>query len=300
MNEQENKCAENHVRVACIQMYSDLGYIGTNSARAQDLIKTAVLEHGAKFVVLPEAAITGYVSQDLWECWHTPGRPMAKRPGTSVPFHSKMNLEEFAEFVPESLTVKKFCSLASELNVYIVLPFIEKELKPAEVPAAASFFQSESEWNFFNSCVLIDPSGNVVGHYRKNNLWGCVDNAWMTPARNSVICETPYGKVGLAICFDVHIMFARYAKEGIWTLLYPIAWVDNDADSWYDVDLPAKVKECGFNLVGANWSINDEQDGKDWYGYGFSRVISSSGEILSKATTKLGNEIIIADLPFRS
>ena len=35
--------------------------------------------------------------------------------------------------------------------------------------------------------------------------------------------DTEYGKVGLAICFDIHEMPEKYKPHDIWALLYPIA-----------------------------------------------------------------------------
>jgi hypothetical protein len=43
-------------------------------------------------------------------------------------------------------------------------------------------------------------------------------------------------------------MYQRYKPYNLWTLLYPIAWVDNDADTWYNIDLPETVQVCSGHL----------------------------------------------------
>ena len=63
------------VKVAAVQCPSDLGDIPGNTRRLTTLIETAARE-GAKIVVLPEAAVTGYLSQDLKTNWHVPGKPI--------------------------------------------------------------------------------------------------------------------------------------------------------------------------------------------------------------------------------
>src|SRR4051812_42270356 len=63
------------VKVAAIQCSSELGAVKENRAKLSLLVRQAAAE-GAKIIVLPEAAITGYVSQDLRHNWHIRGRPL--------------------------------------------------------------------------------------------------------------------------------------------------------------------------------------------------------------------------------
>src|SRR5215216_212654 len=63
------------VRVAAVQCSSDLGKVAANTTKLTALIKEAAAK-GAKIVVLPEAAITGYLSQDLKTNWAVSGRPL--------------------------------------------------------------------------------------------------------------------------------------------------------------------------------------------------------------------------------
>jgi hypothetical protein len=46
--------------------------------------------------------------------------------------------------------------------------------------------------------------------------------------------------------------------------------------------------------LAANWSVPDRPG---WHGYGQSEVIARNGQILSRAKSDLGDEIIYADLP---
>src|SRR5947207_189139 len=75
--------------------------------------------HGAKIIVLPEAAITGYLSQDLRTNWHVRGRPI------DAAFVGKDPLG-FAETVPGEST-REFCALAKKLGVYVTVPLVEVE-----------------------------------------------------------------------------------------------------------------------------------------------------------------------------
>ncbi len=57
------------VKVAAIQCSSDLGAVARNRGKLMDLVEEAA-KNGAKIIVLPETAITGYLSQDLKVNWH--------------------------------------------------------------------------------------------------------------------------------------------------------------------------------------------------------------------------------------
>ncbi len=60
------------VKVAAVQCSSILGDVEGNRKKLTALVSEAAGE-GAKIIVLPEAAITGYLSQDLKTNWRTQG-----------------------------------------------------------------------------------------------------------------------------------------------------------------------------------------------------------------------------------
>src|SRR5690349_1526566 len=92
--------AKKSMKVAAVQCPSDLGEIEANTRRLSKLIGTAAAS-GAKFVVLPETAITGYLSQDLTTNWHLPDWPLEKVFASKDP-------RPFAQTVPGPAT-EHFC-----------------------------------------------------------------------------------------------------------------------------------------------------------------------------------------------
>jgi hypothetical protein len=65
------------VKVAAIQCSSRFGDPVGNRAKIIPLVEKAAAE-GAKIIVLPEACITGYLSQDLHMNWRVGDRPIEK------------------------------------------------------------------------------------------------------------------------------------------------------------------------------------------------------------------------------
>ncbi len=261
------------VRVAAIQCPSVLGDVEGNSARLERLVREAAAG-GARIVVMPEAAVTGYLSQDLRTNWRLPGWPL------NEDFHRGRSPAGIAQTVPGP-TTECFGALAWELGIYLVVTCVEVE-------------GTGEEARFFNTACLIDPEGRVALHYRKLNPWPYPEDSWATPGdRGLAVAETPWGRMGLLICYDVHNIPERLAGAGAGTLLYPIAWVDVEGSDWFEKDLPEIARKHGVNIVGANWSVEKKQD---WPGYGQSRIIDASGKILAAAETDLGEEIIYAEI----
>ena len=170
------------VTVALIQSPSVLGDVAANLQRMEKQCRKAA-EHGAKILVLPETAITGYMSDDLQINWRVSGRPLAPR------FTRELDPTAYAES-KDGRSVKHFAALAAELRVYITVPYIE---------AAGGAL--------YNSVSLVGPTGERVAHYRKNCPWPDPEKSWATPFDNiddAMYC-TEYGWIGMAICFGAHV-----------------------------------------------------------------------------------------------
>ena len=86
-----SKARPTEVKVAAIQCSSTLGDVEGNRTKITALVKEAAKE-GAKIIVLPEACITGYLSQDLRMNWLVAGKPIepafkGKNPAVFINWH---------------------------------------------------------------------------------------------------------------------------------------------------------------------------------------------------------------------
>ena len=264
------------VKVAAVQCSSDIGDVAANTKKLTALTREAA-KSGAKIVVLPETAVTGYLSQDLKTNWHVKGMPIETR------FEGK-DPKGFAEPVPGPST-KHFGALAKELDIYLTIPLLEVDIT-----------NGKDAPRYFNTVCLANPKGEVVAHYRKLTPWPYPEKSWATAGDRGVqTYDTEYGRVGLGICFDIHTILEKYEPKKLWCLLYPIAWVDTEHPAeWMWTKLPERVKPFKHHLVGANWSVDKKPD---WRGYGFSVVISNEGKVLASAKSLYGSEIVYGELP---
>jgi predicted amidohydrolase len=265
------------VKVAAVQFISDWGNPAANRAGLEPLIREAA-KNGAKIVVLPETAITGYMPIELKKTWQV-GELKLSQGLTGV------SPAEFAETVPGEST-KAFGALAKELGIYLTVPLLEADRKSGE---------------FFNTIVLVGPTGEQLLHYRKLNPWPWAERGWATKGdRGHQYIDSPYGRLGLLICFDINFEPPVLKKKKVDHLLYCIAWVDDEGSTWFTKELPAIAKQADINIIGANWSvppIGEKEKPPEWHGYGKSLIINRTGEVMTKVKSDFGNEIIYAELP---
>jgi predicted amidohydrolase len=279
--------ARQRVTVAAVQCSSDLGAVEANRKKLTALVEEAAA-NGAKIIVLPEAAVTGYLSQDLHTNWRLRGWPIEKS------YEGKDPLP-FAETVPGPST-DHFAAVAKRLGVYVTVPLVEVDSGRIPESADAAAKEVARRPRLFNTVCLVSPEGKVVAHYRKLTPWPHPEKSWATPGDRGVqVYDTEYGRVGLAICYDIHTILPKYQPHHLWALLYPIAWVDTAHPAeWFWHMLPQRVAPFGHYVIGANWSVDDRQP---WVGYGFSTIIGPGGEVVASAKSLHGSEIVYATIP---
>ena len=255
------------VRVAAIQCYSVMGKTEHNRDRLTWLIRQAAAE-GARIVVTPECAVQGYAYPPTWLTW-----------STETGAADTMPVAEFAETVPGPST-EYFRQLASELGIYLCLGLVE-----------------QSDGRFYNSQILLAPDGTLAAHHRKRELWPPGDGPWCTEGDlPPQVVHTPYGRLGLMICYDFHSLPEALARDRADIVLYSVGWYGPNEKDWFTRQFPRKVViPYGFAVVAANWCGLHNDD--EWPGRGCSCVIARDGTVLALATRNSGEEVVLADLP---
>lgn len=264
------------VLAAAIQVDSAMGEPDANRERLLALA-TEAAERGAKLIVLPETAITGYMSCDIQTTWRVGDHDITEGLTGRDP-------GDAAETVPGPST-EAFAALSDAYDCYITVPVLEADRKTGR---------------FYNTIVVVGPEGERAIHYRKRNPWQYAERgwAWVGNLGNPVV-DTPFGRIGTIICFDIHEQGPIMAELKVDHLLYCIAWVDSEGSDWFDTRLPAKAAEHNLNIIGANWCLPEGYDGPTWHGHGMSRIIARDGTILTQAADDPEHpvEILYAHLP---
>ena len=104
-------------------------------------------------------------------------------PFTGVPIEKALKM---AEPIPGSIT-ECFAKVAKEKGFWITVGTFEKNGN-----------------KFHNSCFVLDKTGQLQGVYRKMFPTLGELEAGVIPGQDNVVLDTPWGKIGFAICFDMN------------------------------------------------------------------------------------------------
>ncbi len=133
----------------------------------------------------------------------------------------------------------------------------------------------------FNTAALIDSGGAIVGRHRKAHMYGPLEQSSITPGDAITVFEgTPFGTIGLSICFDGDFPeVARTMRErGARLVVQPSAY-DHPAERWWDLLYPAHALTNGQCWV----LVNQAGSHRSMSLFGRSQVISPQGEVIAEA-----------------
>jgi len=123
-----------------------------------------------------------------------------------------MKVAECAEGLPGGPTPQRLGELARKHHCYIVAGIYERHATP-----------------IFNTAILIDREGKLVGSYRKTHLPQEEVEAGLTPGDSYPVFETDFGRIGILVCWDIQFPepARALALQGAEIILIPI-WGGNE------------------------------------------------------------------------
>lgn len=252
-------------RVAAIQMVSGAD-VDRNLEEARQLLVQAA-GMGARVAVLPEnfAVLS---TRKMLEC----GRLEI---GTEGPVLS---------FLAEQ---------AAALGIWIV---------GGSVPVATRPDGSRIEDRVRASCVVFDDTGRQVARYDKIHLFDAVvedaqgqyrESDTFEPGEEVVVVDTPAGRLGLAICYDLRFpeLFRKLREQGAQWVTLPSAftWTTGDAH-WHALIRARAIENQVWLVAPGQGGYNSERRRT----YGHSLVADPWGRILSELDE--GPGIVTAEL----
>ena len=90
--------------------------------------------------------------------------------------------------------------------------------------------------NYYNTCCLLSPDGEVLGSYRKIHLfsYNSPEKKLLTPGNHVSVISTPLGNFGLAICFDLRFpeLFRKMVDKEADIFLICSAWPYPRLEHW--------------------------------------------------------------------
>jgi deaminated glutathione amidase len=163
----------------------------------------------------------------------------------------------------------------------------------------------DPDGRYANRSFLIGPDGEIAARYDKIHMFDVNvseteiyrESAGYRPGAQAVVADTPFGKLGLTICYDVRFpyLYRALAKAGAQILTVPAAFNHLTGAAHWEILLRARAIETGcFVVAPAQTGFHPETQGKGRKTYGHSLVVAPWGQVLADAGTKVG--VTFADL----
>ena len=244
------------IKMAAIQMASG-PYVSANLNEAERLIEIAV-NQGAKLVVLPEYfAIMGLKETD------------------KVAVREKEGSGQIQDFLSK---------IAKKHKIWLI---------GGSVPMV-----SNSPDKVRNSCLVYDDKGHQVARYDKIHLFGLDlgnehyhEENTIEPGSAIKVVDTPFGKIGLSICYDLRFPELYRAMGEVNIIVVPAAFTDTTGKAHWETLVRARAIE---NL---SYVIAPAQGGYHISGretHGNSMIVDPWGVVLDRLPR--GSGVVMATM----
>ncbi len=244
------------VKIAGVQMASGPN-VAANLSEAEKLIQIAA-EQGAKMIALPEYfAIMGLKETD------------------KVAVAEDLGKGPIQQFLAD--TAKKF-------EVWIV---------GGSIPLV-----SDTAGKIRNTCLVFDDQGNRVARYDKIHLFGLDlgtehyhEEKTIQAGDQVVVVNTPFGKIGLSICYDLRFPELYRAMGNVDLIVIPAAFTETTGKAHWETLIRARAIEnqC-YVLSSAQGGYH--ASGRETHGN--SMIVDPWGVILDRLPR--GSGVVIASI----
>lgn len=148
---------------------------------------------------------------------------------------------------------------------------------------------------YYNTYLLFQPGQLEPARYNKTHLFRLLgEENYFSPGDHLTVVQLPWGKVGLAICYDLRFpeLIRAYAERGIVCLLVSAEWGQKRAEHWRTL-LKARAIENQIFVAATNGigQIYENQLA------GFSAVIDPWGNVLAEGGPNVST-LLTANLDF--
>ena len=143
-----------------------------------------------------------------------------------------------------------------------------------------------------NRGIMLDDTGQIRGRYDKINMFDIQlsetevyrESAQVEPGHQAVIHDTPFGRVGHTICYDLRFpdLWRSLAQAGADILICPAAFTKKTGEAHWHVLNRARAIEC-TRFVISPCAIGPVPGGGEAYGH--SLVVNPWGEVIADGGT---------------
>ena len=179
----------------------------------------------------------------------------------------------------DDVFVKGVCEMARDMRVHILIG-------SAIVKADKD---NDGASRNVNRTLLINAHGDIVARYDKVHLFDADtpdgkayrESASVKPGNQAVVAQTPWGGLGLSVCYDVRFacLYRMLAQAGANMIAVPAAFTVPTGKAHWEIMLRARAIETGAFIL-APAQGGSHADGRVTYGH--SLVVNPWGEVIAR------------------
>lgn len=154
-----------------------------------------------------------------------------------------------------------------------------------------------------NTSLLFGPNGTRTAAYQKMHLFDVDIPGGLTIAESDsivagndvVVAETPLGKLGMTICYDLRFpeMYRALRDRGAEMIAVPSAFTATTGKAHWHALLRARAIETQcYVLAPAQWGVHDEQGKR--HSYGHSLIVDPWGAVVAECSD--GEGLCLAEI----
>jgi predicted amidohydrolase len=155
----------------------------------------------------------------------------------------------------------------------------------------------------FNTSVYLDAAGEIAAVYRKIHLFDVAipdgatyrESATVRPGKELVVAKTPWGGVGLSICYDLRFpeLYRELAGAGAKVLTVPAAFTLHTGRSHWTTLLRARaIENLSWVLAAAQYGRHNAKR----VTYGHACIIDPWGQVVAEMGDRVG--VAVAEIDF--
>jgi predicted amidohydrolase len=187
---------------------------------------------------------------------------------------------------PEHSALPAFARLAQETDAWLLIGSLTVKLEDDRMA---------------NRAYLLSNTGEIVARYDKIHMFDVTlpngkvirESSAYRPGERAVLAHTPWGPLGLTICYDVRFphLYRALAKAGATMLVVPSSFQRETGPAHWHTLLRARAIESAAWVI-APAMCGDHANGRSTYGH--SLVIDPWGKIVGELEDQPG--VLIADI----
>ena len=193
-----------------------------------------------------------------------------------------------------------FSSFALYEDQQTVLQMLSDSAKKNDVFLFAGSIPEKENKKIYNTCYVFDNGGNIIAKHRKIHLFDITfkslhfkESDVLSPGDTITIVDTPYCKIGIAICFDLRFpeIFRLMVDAGAKIFIIPASFNTTTGPMHWELLLRTRAVDNVCFVIACATAFCQNSS---YPSYGHSMIVNPQGIVLQKAG--FGEQIITSTI----